>query len=191
MLNNMTEEKQFDEHGKGMKIAKLCIPRTYAKIYRELLYRDSYDGCRGIIKPLDGILKGDGSPKISYSTVRRYWPNWVRPMIEADKEFCCCHNCHFSGQIHQSVMKGRAKLIKTKCSMKKETRMYPNSMQHIDQYEKKFFSTETDGKYVQNLYHASLSITCKPFQCINLNSDKSQIKQTCAEGICVKCPRYE
>ena len=43
-----------------IKTAKLHIPRTNAEIHREMLYGDSYDGCRGIIKPLDGILKGDG-----------------------------------------------------------------------------------------------------------------------------------
>ena len=76
-----------DEKGKERRISKLRIPRTFQEIYREMLYGDTYSGYKGVVEPLDGILNPDGTPRISIKTMRKYCPNWVRKMLESDKEF--------------------------------------------------------------------------------------------------------
>ena len=105
-----------------------------------MLYGDTYSGYKGLVEPLDGVLNPDGTPRISINTMRKYWPNWVRKMLESDKEFCCCHHCHFSGHIHKSIKLARKKLIKYKIDQHvNATRSATIESEEVKAYEEIFF----------------------------------------------------
>ena len=157
-----------------------------------MLYGNIYAGYRGIVEPLNGIINPDGTAKISKPTMMRYWPNWVRKMNESDKEFCCCHHCHFSGHVHKSIKLARRKLLKTKHDVRvNATRSLMKDNHEVKAYEAQFFPKSNNGEYCyKDLYDAALTITCNPIVCWGLNDEKRYIKQQCAEGVCQYCPEY-
>ena len=141
----------------------------------------------------------EGNVCFSLSAMRKYWPNWVVEMNEAQMIMCACEICQIMNDAHVALLGKRGKMIKrdearleeltgsTRSVVQEKAQMTSIFEEYKSQVQVKDANGDSRPIYADG-WEACDQYGCNKRVCIDVDGKKSSfLHYKCQKGDCEDC----